>query len=45
MTALMTVDWPAWWASLTPEFGFLLLLPLAVAVAGLVADRRETRAD
>ncbi|MEJ8840178.1 hypothetical protein [Ramlibacter sp. AN1133] len=31
----------AWWAALPPEWVFLLLLPLAVAAAGLLADWGE----
>ncbi|QTN21746.1 hypothetical protein HZ992_16375 [Rhizobacter sp. AJA081-3] len=27
----------AWWHTVTPEFGFLLALPFAVAAAGLAA--------
>jgi hypothetical protein len=32
------VDWVAWWATVTPEFRFLLVLPFVVAIIGLVAE-------
>jgi hypothetical protein len=33
------VDWVAWWATVTPEFAFLLALPFVVAVIGLLAEK------
>lgn len=30
-------DWTSWWATVPPEFAFLLALPFAVAALGLVA--------
>lgn len=37
------LDWAAWWASVPPEFAFLLGLPALVALAGAVAVWRERR--
>lgn len=32
------IEWSAWWASVTPEFAFLLALPFGVAAVGLAGD-------
>lgn len=39
------VSWSAWWATVTPEFAFLLALPFMVTAAGLIGDtvRRRRR--
>lgn len=34
-------DLEAWWATVPPEFAFLLALPFGVALLGLAADRRQ----
>ena len=34
----LCADWAAWWATLTPDFVFLLALPFGVAVVGLAAE-------
>ena len=34
-------DLAAWWATVPPEFAFLLGLPFAVAALGLWADGRK----
>ena len=33
------MDWASWWATLTPDFVFLLALPFAVALVGLATER------
>jgi hypothetical protein len=39
-------DWQSWWATVSPEFAFLLALPFAIAAAALIADAwRATRAQ
>jgi hypothetical protein len=35
----------AWWAALPPEWVFLMLLPLAVAAAGLLVDWGEPKGE
>jgi hypothetical protein len=44
-TDRFSIDWAAWWASVTPEFAFLLALPFGVAAAALAGDawRRRRR--
>ncbi len=42
-TSMFAIDWAAWWASVSPEFAFLLALPFVVAALGLVADRLRRR--
>lgn len=37
------LDWAAWWASVPPEFAFLLGLPVLVALAGAIGAWRERR--
>ena len=32
------LDWTAWWATVTPEFAFLLALPLMVVVAAIIGE-------
>lgn len=31
-------EWTAWWATVTPEFAFLLALPFAVVAVAFVGD-------
>ena len=33
-----SIDWAAWWATVTPGFAFLLALPFGVAVLGLLSE-------
>ena len=40
------LDWTAWWATVSPEFAFLLALPFSVAVFGLLGEAvRKRRPD
>jgi len=32
------IDWAAWWATVMPEFVFLLVLPFAVAGVAFLGD-------
>lgn len=32
------MDWAEWWATVSPEFGFLLALPFLAATVGLAAE-------
>lgn len=34
----LIVDLSEWWATVAPEFAFLLALPFAIAAAGLLGD-------
>ena len=43
MTSKLWAELSAWWATVTPEFAFLLSLPVLVAVAGLCADAWAAR--
>ena len=43
MTGDWLSDWVLWWQGLDGAFRFLLLLPAAVALAGLLADGRARR--
>lgn len=36
-------DLAAWWATVPPDFAFLLALPFVVAALGIGADRWRTR--
>jgi hypothetical protein len=39
------MDWSGWWATVTPEFAFLLGLPFGVAAVALIGDAvRQRRA-
>lgn len=38
MMARLTADLGSWWATVTPEFAFLLALPFVVALVGIIAD-------
>jgi hypothetical protein len=35
----LLADWSAWWATVPPDFVFLLALPFVVAAAGIVRER------
>ncbi len=41
MLTTWALDLAAWWGALDAGFRFLLLLPLGVAAAGLLADGRD----
>lgn len=46
MLDVALASWSVWWDTVTPTFAFLLVLPLGVAAAGLLADavrRRRAR--
>lgn len=38
MIARFTADLASWWATVTPEFAFLLALPFVVGLVGVIAD-------
>ena len=39
------LDLIAWWATVTPEFAFLLALPFGVAAIGLAGEAWRRRRD
>jgi hypothetical protein len=43
MLAKLVDDLHDWWATVSPEFAFLLALPFFVAACGLWADCRRRR--
>lgn len=43
MTSNLWNEWSAWWATVTPEFAFLLSLPVLVAIAGFLAEWARAR--